>query len=100
MSGYYAALKWSAEDGGSWMLHIARPGLEELSPVVARWPGRVWPPPSLLDRYDALEQLGFAVVEGGAEAWHWRESIDPDGEFFLHAATEVRPLVREDVPGD
>lgn len=71
-------------------------GSEEFSPVAVQWP-RIWPPPSLLERYDGLAQLGFAVVTGGPEAWRWHEEATEQGEFVLGGIADIRPLLADDV---
>lgn len=57
-------------------------------------------PPSLIQRYDALASLGFAVIEGGPGAWRWHEQLGDDGRTFLAAVADVRPLTASDVLAD
>ncbi|MFI6895276.1 hypothetical protein ACIBM4_14280 [Streptomyces sp. NPDC050256] len=71
-------------------------GLDQFSPMAVQWT-RAWPPPSLLERYDGLAQLGFAVVAGGPEAWRWREETTEQGEFMLAGLADIRPLLADDV---
>ncbi|AVH59718.1 MULTISPECIES: DUF6303 family protein [Streptomyces] len=95
----YAGFGWSPDNGGEWALHLARPDLSGLSPLSVTWPGQVGPP-SLMQRYDALAALGYAVVRGGPEAWTWTEGADEQGNVMLAACTEVRPLGVEELPAD
>lgn len=65
--------------------------------MLARWESSPTPP-ALLARYDALAVLGFAVIEGGTDAWQWREvSADDDGIDRLMALIEIRPLTAEEL---
>ncbi|GBQ01038.1 hypothetical protein SSP531S_24680 [Streptomyces spongiicola] len=95
-----AVLDWTAPgtggDVGGWCLRIA-PSVRELSPVSFVWPPHVTFPPTLMERYDALASLGFAVVEGGAGAWEWHEGTWEDGSVVLMAYTAVRPLTAHDL---
>ncbi|MFC8265398.1 DUF6303 family protein [Streptomyces cinereoruber] len=92
-----AVVSWAdPETGeGGWKLHLVTDEWEA-SPAVASWPEAVGPP-SLLDRYDALAALGYTVVEGGPEAWQWRERMQEGGHSCLYAYTSVRPLVLADM---
>ncbi|WP_411076651.1 DUF6303 family protein [Streptomyces sp. cmx-10-25] len=92
-----AAVRWADPEGGDggWTLHLVT-GDWELSPARARWPEAV-APPSLMSRYDALAALGYAVTEGGPDAWQWQEKLDEDGRMFFFGYTAVRPLVLKDV---
>ncbi|WP_405797231.1 DUF6303 family protein [Streptomyces sp. NBC_01506] len=100
-----AAMRWCVDDGDtepSWGLHILVDSAE-VSLMTARWPDALCPP-TLLDRYDALAVLGYAVVRGGPEAWEWLETLDAAGGMFLAAYAEVRPLrvdelISEDAEG-
>ncbi|MGW1039645.1 DUF6303 family protein [Streptomyces sp. NPDC002547] len=94
MSGVTAGFGWSPEEG-MWVLRLASPELQ-LEPVAWTWPA-VAGPPSLMDRYDALAELGYAVVQGGPEAWRWTEHVDEEGRPYLMALTEVRPLTDREV---
>jgi hypothetical protein len=92
-----ALLMWGAEtpaDGeGRWRLCL---GFEDgtVLPVSVGWEkARV---PSLMERYDALAYLGYAVIEGGAEAWKWREGVMDDGSTCLGADALIRPLEAEE----
>ncbi|MFG3231810.1 DUF6303 family protein [Streptomyces antibioticus] len=85
---------WSSQER-AWVLYIISPGLE-LSELSVSWPEAV-APPSLLERYDTLAELGYAVVQGGPEAWEWSEVADDRGEVFLLAYAEVRPLTDREV---
>ncbi|MEV0209434.1 DUF6303 family protein [Streptomyces sp. NPDC050788] len=89
-----AGIGWAAEEN-AWVLHLVRPELE-LEPISVAWPEHSGPP-SLLDRYDALAELGFAVVQGGPEAWEWVEKADEQGRPYVFGWTEVRPLTDREV---
>jgi hypothetical protein len=95
----YASLTWSRDydDDGCWSLHILD-GQGETSPMLARWESSPTPP-ALLARYDALAVLGFAVVEGGVEAWEWHEISDDDDSSVCHfmGLVEIRPLGVEEL---
>ncbi|MEU2598444.1 DUF6303 family protein [Streptomyces hirsutus] len=71
-------------------------GFEEgdLLPVSVGW--ELPRMPSLMERYDALAVLGYAVVEGGAEAWEWREGTLEDGSAGLLGRALIRPLTPEE----
>ncbi|MFJ2259937.1 DUF6303 family protein [Streptomyces sp. NPDC087844] len=88
-----AVLGWSAEEG--WIVKIVRPELE-LSPLAVTWPGAT-EPPGLGERYDALAMLGYAVVQGGPEAWDWHEGLGPAGQMFLAAYAEVRLIEAQEL---
>lgn len=90
----WAGCGWSGPDR-RWELYIVTPGLERSAAVA--WPDVV-APPTLLDRFDALARLGYAVVEGGPEAWEWTERLDEQGRMLLVATTEVRPLRLDELP--
>ncbi|WP_327430928.1 DUF6303 family protein [Streptomyces sp. NBC_01236] len=97
MVGMRAFVAWTThfDPAGGWSLHIAdRDG--ELSPCVVTWDTVA--PPSLLARYDALADLGFAVVEGGTEAWTWKEYTADEGTAYFMGETDIRPLLAEDLP--
>ncbi|GAB1329859.1 DUF6303 family protein [Streptomyces sennicomposti] len=94
----YACLAWVVEDGaGRWILYLALSDLSRMSLIAVSWPGRSGPP-SLLERYDALATLGYAVTEGGPNAWLWHEGLDDQGNAVVIAYTTVRPLRREELP--
>ncbi|MDX3400070.1 DUF6303 family protein [Streptomyces sp. ME01-18h] len=88
-----AACGWSGEDQ-RWHLRIVLPEIVE-SPVEVFWEGAA-APPTLMDRYDGLADLGYAVVQGGPEAWEWCERLDDAGRTHLIGVTEVRPLTDEE----
>lgn len=93
----WAALGWDAEhEGGRWLLRIVSAVGDDvaMSSVGVEWSATMSGPPSLLDRYDALAELGFEVVHGGAEAWAWAEGMTASGCPLLAGHTEVRPVVR------
>lgn len=90
-----AGFGWSPDDD-EWVLRIVRPELE-LSPLAVSWP-ETTAPPGLMERYDALATLGYAVVEGGPKAWTWAEAMDDEGRAILIAYTEVRPLRADELP--
>lgn len=92
-----AALAWDSRNG-EWSLQIIRPEWTA-SPMVVSWPATSGPP-SLLERYDALAGLGFAVVEGGPQAWEWTEAMDDQGAPLLVGYTAVRPLRGDELPAD
>lgn len=81
---------------GGWSLHIADQDGEMSDALV------VWDPSptfvSLLDRYDALASLGFAVVEGGGAAWEWKEHDDGQGGTHWAGTTGIRPLRADELP--
>jgi hypothetical protein len=53
--------------------------------------------PSLMERYDALTYMGYAVAEGGPEAWTWREGAMSDGSPCLLGEALIRPLTPEEM---
>jgi hypothetical protein len=67
-----------------------------LSPLGITWPDAG--PPSLMQRYDALASLGYAVVEGGPGAWEWTERLGEHGRPLLVGLTAVRPLRADELP--
>ncbi|MBM7091040.1 hypothetical protein JTP67_21350 [Streptomyces sp. S12] len=74
---------------GHWLLCLFYEDGERL-PAHCVWEGqRV---PSLMERYDALAAIGYAVVDGGAEAWGWHETVTEHGTPVLCAEARVRPL--------
>jgi hypothetical protein len=78
---------------GQWRLFL---GFEDetVHPVCIGWDfSRM---PSLMERYDALTYMGYAVVEGGPEAWHWREGTLSDGSAGLLGVADIRPLTLEE----
>jgi hypothetical protein len=88
---YHAAVVCSGSYGepGTWTLHL----VDEhgtMSEALITWDPSPVPIP-LLSRYDALAAIGFAVVNGGPEAWTWREIPEGEGSYFV-AVTPVRPL--------
>lgn len=92
-----AALAWDSGNS-EWSLRIIRPEWTA-SPMVVSWPVTSGPP-SLLERYDALAGLGFAVVEGGPQAWEWTEAMDDQGAPLLVGYTAVRPLRGDELAAD
>jgi len=93
----YAIVAWGtrppAPEQGQWFLCLE---LEdgELMPVSIGW--ELPRMPSLMERYDALAYLGYAVVEGGAEAWEWTEGTCGDGSPVLGGRALIRPLTPEE----
>ncbi|WP_432104879.1 hypothetical protein [Streptomyces sp. bgisy091] len=87
-----ASVSWSATEPDRWELRTITPE-GALSALVSVWPTPY--PPSLLERYDALAAIGFAVVEGGADAWTWRETLDDDGALLLVGGAGIRPVVAQ-----
>lgn len=98
--GWQAHVTWSAEKdpAGSWYLYVADKHGES-SDLVATWESAPRPP-TLLERYDALAVLGFAVVEGGVEAWKWREAAGDDGENYFMGTADIRPLRVHELPAE
>ena len=74
---------------GEWRLYL---GLDDetLFPISITWGFAGMP--SLMDRYDALRYMGYAVTEGGPEAWKWQEGALSDGSPGLLGVAEIRPL--------
>lgn len=97
MAGRYAFLHWSTEQHpeGVWTLRIADAD-GEVAELVATWAADASLPP-LLTRYDALAELGYAVVTGGVEAWEWRERTGDEGGTYFLGHTAIRPLLAEEV---
>ena len=97
-AGRYAFLHWSTEEQpeGAWTVRIADAD-GEVADLRATWAANASPPP-LLTRYDALADLGYAVVTGGVEAWEWREHPDENGEGVFVGHTPVRPLRADELP--
>lgn len=91
MSETLAMLGWSAEipPAGLWRLRIVLPS-GSYSKVYSEW-DQVGPP-TLMQRYDALASLGYAVVEGGPDAWQWREGLSEEGALLVVATTPLRLL--------
>ncbi|GAA2218862.1 DUF6303 family protein [Streptomyces indiaensis] len=74
---------------GQWRLFLGHDD-ESVFPICVGWDfARM---PSLMERYDALRYMGFAVCEGGPEAWKWQEGALPNGSAGLLGVTEIRPL--------
>ena len=93
VSNYKGVLCFSYrhERAGCWSVHIIDEDGLPTSGMAYKWvPGS--PPPPLLDRYDALATLGFAVKEGGIEAWQWHELPPDRGRTKLVALADVRKL--------
>jgi hypothetical protein len=89
-----AVLAWTDRVVPGWTLStMGRDG--EQSDGHLRWEEPA--PPTLLERYNALATLGFAVVKGGPGAWRWHEQLGDDGAMFLSAVADVRPLTASDV---
>ncbi|MFD5105710.1 DUF6303 family protein [Streptomyces cinereoruber] len=88
---YQAAVACSGSFGkpGTWTLHLVDEN-GVTSDALMQWEPSPVPIP-LLSRYDALALFGFAVVEGGAEAWTWSEATEGEGTYFV-GVTPVRPL--------
>ncbi|ULR50587.1 DUF6303 family protein [Streptomyces deccanensis] len=86
-----AMLGWSADipPAGLWRLRIVLPS-GDYSMVYSEW-DQVGPP-SLMQRYDALAGLGYAVVEGGPDAWRWGEGLSETGGLMVAATTPIRLL--------
>ncbi|MGW4752001.1 DUF6303 family protein [Streptomyces chartreusis] len=87
-----ALLAWevSGQDPeGQWRLFLGFDD-ETVHPVCVGWDFRRMP--SLMERYDALAYMGYAVTEGGPEAWRWREAALPDGTAGLLGVADIRPL--------
>ncbi|MFI0134744.1 DUF6303 family protein [Streptomyces luteogriseus] len=97
MSRYWAFLHWTADrrPTAGWTLRVVDEE-GEVSALRCSWDGPSQPPP-LLTRYDALATLGFAVREGGTEAWEWREYTDDEGTTYFLGRTEIRQLRAEEV---
>lgn len=95
----WALLAWTDHvvPGGAWSLSTMTDSAQQ-SGCYARWT-EPFPPP-LAERYDALASQGFAVVQGGPEAWRWREWIGDDGRGYLGALADIRPLTAADVLTD
>ncbi|MEU8532079.1 DUF6303 family protein [Streptomyces parvulus] len=89
----WAGFGWSGEHE-VWELVLADPETGLTSGL--EWDDGAGPP-SLMDRYDALAGLGYAVVQGGPEAWQWVEKLDEEGRLHLYATTEIRPLTAEEL---
>ncbi|MGA5130817.1 DUF6303 family protein [Streptomyces olivoreticuli] len=81
-----------ADSGGEWHLFVAL-----VNQRVAQWPEYDWmrtsPTPTLTERAEALDLLGYQIVPGAR--WEWSEdSEDPDDPATpvrLIAAVTVRP---------
>ncbi|WP_327384144.1 DUF6303 family protein [Streptomyces sp. NBC_01207] len=80
-------------DGPCWQLYVAMSGL------VSEWPTFTWPTtsevPTLDQRRNALEYLGFVLADGAE--WEWTECTGPDYhphpvQVLLLGAVKVRPL--------
>lgn len=76
---------------GMWTLHLTDEDTGATTDGLVAWPPRPVPV-SLVERYDALAAIGFAVVQGGPDAWTWRQATDDQGRTYLVGATAVRPL--------
>ncbi|WP_329313299.1 DUF6303 family protein [Streptomyces sp. NBC_01278] len=79
--------------GPCWQLYVAQFGL------VGEWPTFTWPTsteiPTVDQRLEALECLGFTLAE--AAEWEWTEHTGPDYHphpvrVLLLGAVKVRPL--------
>ncbi|MET7731220.1 DUF6303 family protein [Streptomyces sp. NPDC005402] len=74
---------------GEWRLFLGLAN-ETVFPINITWSfSRM---PSLMERYDALRYLGYAVFDGGPEAWKWQEGALADGSPGLLGVTDIRPL--------
>ena len=87
-----ATVSWSSADPDRWELRTVTPD-GAISPLVSVWPDPH--PPTLLARYDALAGMGFNVLEGGADAWMWNETLTDEGDLLLVASTGIRPLTAD-----
>ncbi|MEV4863092.1 DUF6303 family protein [Streptomyces ossamyceticus] len=96
-SRYFAALarRDTPDAPGPWTLHLIDETDNTTEPLVS-WDPSPLPVP-LVARYDALASMGFAVVQGGVEAWKWRELDGEDGGTSFMGVTEVRPLRPDEV---
>lgn len=90
--GWQAHVAWSTalDPEGLWYMYITDKHGEQ-SDLVPTWRTSPTPPP-LVERYDALAALGYAVVEGGGEAWEWRERTGEDGREYFVGTTGIRPM--------
>jgi hypothetical protein len=97
MRRYWAFLHWEDDrrPAPGWTLRVADEDGDVLA-LTASWSGTPEPPP-LLTRYDALATLGFAVLEGGTEAWEWREYTGDEGTAYFLGRTEIRQLRADEV---
>ncbi|WP_322984643.1 DUF6303 family protein [Streptomyces sp. S584] len=98
MAGYKGVLCFSYrhDPAGCWSVHVINENGLPTSDMAYKWVSGS-PPPPLLDRYDALASLGYAVVDGGIGSWGWHELPPDRGRTKLVAMADVRRLRPDEV---